>query len=133
MQFNKGSIKQSTWRGKFVDVLACNAILSPPRNETTSKYFDRTLWGYFEKLSQSECQWYHLKACLKSFTMSINVAPNCLNQNANGTIWKLVSRASQWVPMLPQTVSIRMQMVPFESLSQELHNEYQCWWVLINF
>jgi hypothetical protein len=36
--------------------------------------------GYFEKnsknetfapkLSQSECQWYHLKACLKSFTMS---------------------------------------------------------------
>jgi hypothetical protein len=24
-------------------------------------------------LSQSECQWYHLKACLKSFTMSMNV------------------------------------------------------------
>jgi hypothetical protein len=25
------------------------------------------------KLSQSECQWYHLKARLKSFTMSTNV------------------------------------------------------------
>jgi hypothetical protein len=31
-----------------------------------------------------------------------HLPPNCLNQNANGTIWKLVSRASQWVglPML---------------------------------
>jgi hypothetical protein len=38
------------------------------------------LVGLFEKnetfapkLSQSECQWYHLKACLKNFTMSTNV------------------------------------------------------------
>jgi hypothetical protein len=54
-------------------------------------------WGYFEKnsknqtfapkLSQSKCQWYHLP-------------PNCLNQNVNGTI-------------CPQTVSIRMPIVPF--------------------
>jgi hypothetical protein len=29
-----------------------------------------------------------------------HLSPNCLNQNANGTIWMLVSRASQWVPML---------------------------------
>jgi hypothetical protein len=37
-------------------------------------------WEKFQKwnichqtLSQSECQWYHMKACLKSFTMSTNV------------------------------------------------------------
>jgi hypothetical protein len=29
-----------------------------------------------------------------------HLPPNYLNENANGTIWKLVSRASQWVPML---------------------------------
>jgi hypothetical protein len=40
-------------------------------------------WGYFEKNSKNEI-----------------FAPNSsLNQNANRTIWKLVSRASQWVPM----------------------------------
>jgi hypothetical protein len=29
-----------------------------------------------------------------------HLPPNCLNQNANGTIRKHVSRVSQWVPML---------------------------------
>jgi hypothetical protein len=36
------------------------------------------------------------------------------------------------INVCPQTVN-SLPMVPFESLSQELHNEYQCCGVLINF
>jgi hypothetical protein len=40
------------------------------RNKTINNSKNET---FAPKLYQSECQWYHLKACLKSFTMSTNV------------------------------------------------------------
>jgi hypothetical protein len=47
-----------------------------------------------------------------------HLPPNCLNQNANGTIWKLVSGASQWVPMLRG----------FEKILENFYHIFTLWW-----
>jgi hypothetical protein len=47
--------------------------------------------------------------------------------------WKVFWEKFQKWNICPQTVSIRMPMLPFESLSQELHNMYNVQGILINF
>jgi hypothetical protein len=48
-------------------------------------YIFSSIEGILRKIPKSECQWYHLKACLKSFTMSTNVEEVKARRNTYGS------------------------------------------------